>query len=925
MKDYNNNNNYSTNFNNYNIDLNNNNYNTVNQFDDTLTNNYENYNNINYINLDNNSIDNNTKYEIKNNYDDNINNTYNNNNYDYNIDINNNIELNNEIDINNNNYINDNYINDNYITNNYINNNFNDDSIMKYNYNLYIETIKNIYNSNNKIIYDLLNNNSNNYYNNIFNNYIPKNNNNTTNNNSNNNNNHYIINNSNINNTDQHNNSNNNYNTYNNNSINDNNYNVSNYNDNNNNISNNNIINNKKNKQKKKKKNILTKIYDELLNLKQCYFKPINELISNDIYKNIFSIYNIRELLFQIFNLQEKNDDSFYRCLIKLIKDNIKQNQAEDEMTIIDILKEINIYINNKILLINNNNRKKNNCIEYFLNLILKQNLDYTFSFYDNYIKCFHIKEILINYFDKNKNVSYSERNLIVLFKILYPQRKYPIKNYNIIKNNQIDYLLINNLFYVYNDSVNELLELYNFIYSKIPKNSIPLKYIKNILEGNKNIITLEMKKLLIDNLLRMPKEKNDDDYNELFLFICDNNLLEYLPNWREESFLNSLVYNLQFKETALSIIRTFDSEKIKSLNKNLLKDILYTDDLEDEEDIERIEFILKYYPDDLNLLINEHTNIKKLKILKKVIKDMNLKEKINIQILKNNEKFEISEFYIYKINKCFPSQIDILIEYVKNQYEYNIFIPLLLRKCKYKNIKYLSYILKYAKLKGFTLPEINDKKHIDLIKNAENVQPITLPEDKFGPRTDNCISYTRQDINVIFIQNCSELINNFILYFQYTEFIGIDTEWRGTLEYNIKTQTSIMQLSDFEGKNILILDLLELYKDKQFLEIFEKLFINKMFIGFDFDSDLENLPDKLSKFFRGKCVIIDIKKIYFIKYMKKCSSFSSVCEEIIGKPLCKYEQCSNWEKRPLRESQFHYAALDALLCCLVFRRFIEK
>ena len=144
-------------------------------------------------------------------------------------------------------------------------------------------------------------------------------------------------------------------------------------------------------------------------------------------------------------------------------------------------------------------------------------------------------------------------------------------------------------------------------------------------------------------------------------------------------------------------------------------------------------------------------------------------------------------------------------------------------------------------------------------------------------------------------------------------------------MEYNIKTQTSIIQLSDFEGKNILILDILELYKDKQFFEIFEKLFINKMFICFDFEGDLENLPDKLSKFFREKCVIIDIKKIYCIKYLKKCSSFSSVCKEIIGKPLCKYEQCSNWEIRPLRESQFHYAALDALLCCLVFRRFIEK
>ena len=35
--------------------------------------------------------------------------------------------------------------------------------------------------------------------------------------------------------------------------------------------------------------------------------------------------------------------------------------------------------------------------------------------------------------------------------------------------------------------------------------------------------------------------------------------------------------------------------------------------------------------------------------------------------------------------------------------------------------------------------------------------------------------------------------------------------------------------------------------------------------------------------------------------------------ETVLGKPLCKGQQMSNWELRPLREQQMHYAALDAV------------
>lgn len=35
---------------------------------------------------------------------------------------------------------------------------------------------------------------------------------------------------------------------------------------------------------------------------------------------------------------------------------------------------------------------------------------------------------------------------------------------------------------------------------------------------------------------------------------------------------------------------------------------------------------------------------------------------------------------------------------------------------------------------------------------------------------------------------------------------------------------------------------------------------------------------------------------------------------------MSKGDQCSNWSKKPLRKSQIHYAALDAVICVIIYK-----
>ena len=65
---------------------------------------------------------------------------------------------------------------------------------------------------------------------------------------------------------------------------------------------------------------------------------------------------------------------------------------------------------------------------------------------------------------------------------------------------------------------------------------------------------------------------------------------------------------------------------------------------------------------------------------------------------------------------------------------------------------------------------------------------------------------------------------------------------------------------------------------------------------------------------------LLDLQRIKYTKSLnnlntdgkKHTPSLSGICEEILGKPIYKVFQISDWSKRPLLHDQILYAALDA-------------
>jgi hypothetical protein len=237
----------------------------------------------------------------------------------------------------------------------------------------------------------------------------------------------------------------------------------------------------------------------------------------------------------------------------------------------------------------------------------------------------------------------------------------------------------------------------------------------------------------------------------------------------------------------------------------------------------------------------------------------------------------------------------------------------------------------------------------------------LPMPERQFATATTAskvdeslCLQLPLADSQVVVVDQDESLAFAYEILMQTSVHrIGIDAEWRPDACGYAQSKCSLLQLAC--DTHVFLFDLMELSigdLDELFSHLFSSPSVLKL--GFALDGDVrrlqwsfpdvtcfnvvENVVDFHHDDVIGETttpVMTDIgteeekqqkeEELRAAKKRRRHRGLSAFTEEILGSPLNKTQQKSDWEKRPLTPQQIKYAALDAYCLLMLHDRVTQQ